>query len=306
MPKIHYICNAVILDCNSIFNQNNQIMRKKFATQIAAIALATAIAIPSCTKEEYNLNNIGHEIMFETSIAAPILKERTVTLTDFFDMEGLTGKLAIDDDDDVKKVKEILGANTNCLEHTPDGKYYLNLKKMNGLDLEKLANIGVTVEDDLLPTSSDFIEIDDLDKTFGEGNVINEIDEFKITMDIANNTDFQITLGIAFAFDVPDFFGQGETIHAPIPDTEATADAADAAPNNTHMIVIPPKSAKKEYSLSFKKIAKTIRDFHSTGLIITYGLGKGENGTFRISATDNLSMNLKAFIKATIDLSNID
>lgn len=305
MPKIHYICNAVTLDRNSFFNQNNQIMRKKFATKIAAIALATAIAIPSCTKEEYNLDNIGHEIMFETSIAAPILQERTVTLMDFFDMEGLTGKLAIEDPDDVKKVKEILGANTNCLEHTPDGKYYLNLKKMNGLDLEKLANIGVTVED-IMPVSSDFIEIDDLDKTFGEGNVINEIDEFKISMDIANNTDFQITLGIAFAYDVPKFIGQGKIEHTPIPDTEATADAADAAPNNPHMIVIPPKSAMKEYSLSFKKIAKTIRDFHSTGLIITYGLGKGENGTFRISATDDLTMNLKAFLKATIDLSNID
>ena len=306
MPKIHYICNAVILDCNSIFNQNNHIMRKTSISQIAAIALATAATLSSCKKEEYNLNNIGHEIMFETSIAAPILKERTVTLMDFFDMDGLTGKLAIEDPEDVQNVKDILGANTNCLEHTPDGKYYLNLKKMNGLDLEKLANIGVTVEDDLLPTSSDFIEIDDLDKTFGEGNVINEIDEFKITMDIANNTDFQITLGIAFAYDVPNIFGQGETIHAPIPDTEATADDDAAAPNNTHMIVIPPKSAKKEYTLSFKKIAKTIRDFHSTGLIITYGLGKGENGTFRISATDSLSMNLKAFIKATIDLSNID
>lgn len=285
MPKIHYICNAVALDRNRIFNQNKYIMRKTFVTKIAAIALATAIAIPSCTKEEYNLDDIGHDIMFETAVSAPLIKKRDILLADFFDMNNLNGKFQLDETQ-AQYVKDILGANTNCLEKENNGKYALILENFNGYDFERLQQLGITVDNDDLPHSDDFIEIDDLDEVFGEDSPINEINEFTIVMEIDNNTDFKISLSVQFAKDKDDKGG------------------TKAENENGTEIVIDPHTTGNVKFLTFKNIANEIKN--TNGLLISYKLEAGNSNNFTIKTTDGLSMGVKAYLDATIDLSRIN
>ena len=285
MPKIHYICNAVALDRNRIFNQNKYIMRKTFVTKIAAIALATAIAIPSCTKEEYNLDDIGHDIMFETAVSAPLIKKRDILLADFFDMNNLNGKFQLDETQ-AQYVKDILGANTNCLEKENNGKYALILENFNGYDFERLQQLGITVDNDDLPHSDDFIEIDDLDEVFGEDSPINEINEFTIVMEIDNNTDFKISLSVQFAKDKDDKGG------------------TKAENENGTEIVIDPHTTGNVKFLTFKNIANEIKN--TNGLLISYKLEAGDSNNFTIKTTDGLSMGVKAYFDATIDLSRIN
>lgn len=285
MPKIHYICNAVALDRNRIFNQNKYIMRKTFVTKIAAIALATAIAIPSCTKEEYNLDDIGHDIMFETAVSAPLIKKRDILLADFFDMNNLNGKFQLDETQ-AQYVKDILGANTNCLEKENNGKYALILENFNGYDFERLQQLGITVDNDDLPHSDDFIEIDDLDEVFGEDSPINEINEFTIVMEIDNNTDFKISLSVQFAKDKDDKGG------------------TKAENENGTEIVIDPHTTGNVKFLTFKNIANEIKN--TNGLLISYKLEAGDSNNFTIKTTDGLSMGVKAYLDATIDLSRIN
>ena len=285
MPKIHYICNAVILDCNSIFNQNNHIMRKTSISQIAAIALATAIAIPSCTKEEYNLDNIGHDIMFETGLSAPLIQKRDIWLADFFHMNNLKGKFQLDETQ-AQHVKNTLGENTNCLEYKGDGKYSLILENFNGDDFESLQQLGITVDNDDLPHSDDFIEIDDLDEVFGEDSPINEINEFTIVMEIDNNTDFKISLSVQFAKDKDDKGG------------------TKAENENGSEVVIDPHTKGNVKHLTFKNIANEIKN--TNGLLISYKLEAGDSNNFTIRTTNGLSMGVKAYLNATIDLSRIN
>lgn len=260
-------------------------MRKTFVTKIAAIALATAIAIPSCTKEEYNLDDIGHDIMFETAVSAPLIKKRDILLADFFDMNNLNGKFQLDETQ-AQYVKDILGANTNCLEKENNGKYALILENFNGYDFERLQQLGITVDNDDLPHSDDFIEIDDLDEVFGEDSPINEINEFTIVMEIDNNTDFKISLSVQFAKDKDDKGG------------------TKAENENGTEIVIDPHSTGNVKLLTFKNIANEIKN--TNGLLISYKLEAGDSNNFTIKTTDGLSMGVKAYLDATIDLSRIN
>lgn len=261
-------------------------MKKTFVTKIAAIALATAIAIPSCTKEEYNLDNIGHDIMFETGLSAPLIQKRDIGLADFFDMNNLKGKFQLDETQ-AQHVKNTLGEHTNCLEYKGDGKYSLILENFNGSDdFKRLDTLGITVDNDDLPHSDDFIEIDDLDEVFGEDSPINEINEFTIVMEIDNNTDFKISLSVQFAKDKDDKEG------------------TKAENENGSEVVIDPHTKGNVKHLTFKNIANEIKN--TNGLLISYKLEAGDSNNFTISTTHGLSMGVKAYLNATIDLSRIN
>lgn len=293
-------------------------MRKTFVKPIAALALATAALFSSCSTEEYDMQNISDEIMFQTSLAAPVIAEREINLVDFFDM-NITGKFkfTLEQQDQVEKVIDVLGTQRGytwpeCLQKNEDGKYVIDLEKMNGKDMEDLNDLGITVDDKYLPKSTDFIGIDDLDNIFGEGNAINEVDELEITMELENKTDFQITLGIAFANTVSRYNadkGQEEELHEIIDGTEAVD---ETLPDKPKQIVITARengqktTGKKIYTLTFRNIASKIRNGNATGIIISYDLDKGYSESFVINKDDGISMNLKAYFKATIDLSNIN
>jgi hypothetical protein len=260
-------------------------MRKTSISQIAAIALATAIAIPSCTKEEYNLDDIGNDIMFETGLSAPLIQKRDIWLADFFDMNNLKGKFQLNETQ-AQHVKNTLGENTNCLEYKGDGKYSLILENFNGFDFGRLDTLGITVNNDDLPNSDDFIEIDDLDEVFGEDSPINEINEFQIVMEIDNNTDFKISLSVQFAKDKDDKGG------------------TKAENENGSEVVIDPHTKDNVKHLTFKNIANEIKN--TNGLLISYKLEAGDSNNFTIRTTDGLSMGVKAYLNATIDLSRIN
>ncbi len=282
-------------------------MKKNLLTPIVALSLAASALLSSCKKEEYNLDNIGDNILFNTSLAAPLIAQRDISLIDFFDME-MKGKFTLTPDE-ARKVRMLLSPSgqdehylPNCLDPVNNT---IDLSKMNGLDMEKLQDLDIAFNE-TLPSSEDFIEIDDLDKTFGEGNAINEIDEFELRMEIDNRTDFKIALSIEFAKTVRTFTPNGiEEVNVPIEDTKATS-------GESHQIIIPARdkgtasTGMKTYALTFKNIAQKIKDNHATGLLISYELSQGEMNQFVIKATDGVTMTLKAYVSATIDLSNIN
>lgn len=284
-------------------------MKRNFLTPIVALSVAATALLPSCTKEEYNLDDISDNVMFSTSLGAPIIAQRDINFIDIFDMEGLKGTFQLSDDE-AKRVDEILQQNPKldraCLDRTNNT---IDLSKMNGFTLENLEGLDITLieEEKALPKSTDFIEIDDLNKTFGDGNAINDIDEFELKMEIDNKSDFQISLSIEFATTVTTINpnGEQEEYHLPIPGTQASAT------DNSSKIVIPARdegqtsTGFKTYTLSFSNIAKLIKDNNATGLLISYDLNKGNTSSFKININDGISMSLKAFVSATIDLSNI-
>ena len=285
-------------------------MKKNFLTPIVALAVASAALLPSCTKEEYNLDDISDNIMFNTSLAAPIIAEREISFIDFFDMD-MAGKFSVSEDE-AKKIRRALSESGQDENYLPDCldpvNLTIDLSKMNGLDLEKITKTeGLNIEfEEEMPSSEDFIEIDDLDKTFGDGNAINEIDEMELKMEIDNKSDFQLSLSIQFAKTITTINANGEKeeLHIPIEGTTATA-----ADNSTKIVVPARKDGElstgvKPYTLTFKNIAKLIKDNNASGLLISYDLAKGEKSNITINPTDGVSMSLKAYISATIDLSN--
>jgi len=287
-------------------------MKKKLLTPIVALLVAATALLSSCTKEEYNLDDISDNIMFNTSLGAPIIAQREISFIDFFDME-MDGKFSITESE-ATRIKEKLREakhesatwNPRCVENE-NGEWFLVLSEMNGQDLEFLNQVDIAF-DEKMPSSEDFIEIDDLDKTFGEGNAINDIDEFELRMDIENKSDFQISLSIAFAktVKIPSPNGGFEEKHVAIDGT-----TAEASNGESHQIVIPARkpgensSGMLTHTLTFKNIAQQIKDNHATGMIISYELSKGSLNNFTIKVDDGVSMSLKAFVSATIDLSNI-
>ena len=281
-------------------------MKRNILTPTVAIALAATALLSSCKKEEYDLDNISDNILFNTSLGAPLIAQRDISLIDFFDME-MKGKFSVTEDE-ARKIRMLLSPDGKTETYLPDCldpvNLTIDLSKMNGLDMEKLQDLDITFNE-TLPSSEDFIEIDDLDKTFGEGNAINEIDEFELKMEIDNKTDFQIALSIEFAKTVRRLTANGiEEVNVPIDDTKASS-------GESHQIIIPARkkgeaaTGLKTYTLTFSNIAQKIKDNKATGLLISYELSQGEMDQFTIKATDGLSMSLKAYVSATIDLSNI-
>ena len=280
-------------------------MKKNLLTPIVALSLAATALLSSCEKEEYDLDNIGDNILFNTSLAAPIIAERDISLIDFFDMDVIGKfKFTIEQQDQVEKVIEVLGTQRGyawpkCLQQKDDGKYVIDLSLMTGKDIEDLQDLGITIDEKYLPNSKDFVEIDDLDKTFGEGNAINEIDEFELRMDINNRTDFKIMLSIEFA----------KTIQVPTPngieEQHVAIEGTKGESNSSSSIEIRARESGIQ-TLTFKNIAQKIKDNNATGLLITYELSQDKLNSFTIKATDGLTMSLKAFVRATIDLSNIN
>lgn len=281
-------------------------MKRNILTPTVAIALAATALLSSCKKEEYDLDNISDNILFNTSLGAPLIAQRDISLIDFFDME-MKGKFSVTEDE-ARKIRMLLSPDGKTETYLPDCldpvNLTIDLSKMNGLDMEKLQDLDIAFNE-TLPSSEDFIEIDDLDKTFGEGNAINEIDEFELKMEIDNKTDFQIALSIEFAKTVRRLTANGiEEVNVPIDDTKASS-------GESHQIIVPARkkgeasTGLKTYTLTFSNIAQKIKDNHATGLLISYELSQGEMDQFTIKATDGLSMSLKAYVSATIDLSNI-
>ena len=281
-------------------------MKRNILTPTVAIALAATALLSSCKKEEYDLDNISDNILFNTSLGAPLIAQRDISLIDFFDME-MKGKFSVTEDE-ARKIRMLLSPDGKTETYLPDCldpvNLTIDLSKMNGLDMEKLQDLDIAFNE-TLPSSEDFIEIDDLDKTFGEGNAINEIDEFELKMEIDNKTDFQIALSIEFAKTVRRLTANGiEEVNVPIDDTKASS-------GESHQIIVPARkkgeaaTGLKIYTLTFSNIAQKIKDNHATGLLISYELSQGEMDQFTIKATDGLSMSLKAYVSATIDLSNI-
>ncbi|MBR2104984.1 MAG: hypothetical protein IKQ30_15300 [Bacteroidales bacterium] len=281
-------------------------MKRNILTPTVAIALAATALLSSCKKEEYDLDNISDNILFNTSLGAPLIAQRDISLIDFFDME-MKGKFSVTEDE-ARKIRMLLSPDGKTETYLPDCldpvNLTIDLSKMNGLDMEKLQDLDIAFNE-TLPSSEDFIEIDDLDKTFGEGNAINEIDEFELKMEIDNKTDFQIALSIEFAKTVRILTANGiEEVNVPIDDTKASS-------GESHQIIVPARkkgeaaTGLKTYTLTFSNIAQKIKDNHATGLLISYELSQGEMDQFTIKATDGLSMSLKAYVSATIDLSNI-
>jgi len=281
-------------------------MKRNILTPTVAIALAATALLSSCKKEEYDLVNISDNILFNTSLGAPLIAQRDISLIDFFDME-MKGKFSVTEDE-ARKIRMLLSPDGKTETYLPDCldpvNLTIDLSKMNGLDMEKLQDLDIAFNE-TLPSSEDFIEIDDLDKTFGEGNAINEIDEFELKMEIDNKTDFQIALSIEFAKTVRRLTANGiEEVNVPIDDTKASS-------GESHQIIVPARkkgeaaTGLKTYTLTFSNIAQKIKDNHATGLLISYELSQGEMDQFTIKATDGLSMSLKAYVSATIDLSNI-
>ncbi len=281
-------------------------MKRNILTPTVAIALAATALLSSCKKEEYDLDNISDNILFNTSLGAPLIAQRDISLIDFFDME-MKGKFSVTEDE-ARKIRMLLSPDGKTETYLPDCldpvNLTIDLSKMNGLDMEKLQDLDIAFNE-TLPSSEDFIEIDDLDKTFGEGNAINEIDEFELKMEIDNKTDFQIALSIEFAKTVRRLTANGiEEVNVPIDDTKASS-------GESHQIIVPARKKSeastglKTYTLTFSNIAQKIKDNHATGLLISYELSQGEMDQFTIKATDGLSMSLKAYVSATIDLSNI-
>lgn len=286
-------------------------MKKNFLTPIVALSVAATTLLSSCTKEEYNLDDISDNIMFNTSLGAPIIAQRNISFIDFFDME-MEGQFAITESEATRITQKLRDAKhespiwrPKCVQKDKNGEWVLVLSEMNGQDLEFLNQIDISFDEEM-PSSEDFIEIDDLDETFGEGNAINEIDEVELKMEIENRSDFQILLSIAFAKTVKTFSPNGgfEEKHVPIEGTQATN-------GESHQIVIPARkrgensTGMQTHTLTFNNIAKQIKDNHATGLIISYELSKGSLDSFTIKVDDGVSMSLKAFVRATIDLSNI-
>ncbi|MBO7567312.1 MAG: hypothetical protein J6T60_09495 [Bacteroidales bacterium] len=280
-------------------------MKKNYLTQFVALSLATAALLSSCKKEEYDLDNIGDNIMFSTALGAPLIAERDISFIDFFDME-MEGKFSVTEEES-KKIRRALSPDGKNENYHPDcldlDNMTIDLSKMNGEDLEKLEDLTISFEEKM-PSSEDFIEIDDLDKTFGDGNAINEINDFEVRMELDNRSDFQITLSIAFAKTIHTITHNGEIEekHVPIEGTETTGKinipAREEGQKSTGM---------KTYSLNFKNIAQTIKDNKATGMIISYELAKGHKDSFTILPTDGVTMkSVQAFIDATIDLSNIN
>ena len=281
-------------------------MKRNLLIPIVALSLAATALLSSCKKEEYNLENISDNIMFNTSLGAPIIAQRDISLIDFFDME-MKGKFSVTQEE-ARKIRMLLSPDgktetylPNCLDPV---NLTIDLAKMNGADMERLQDLDISFHTDM-PSSEDFIEIDDLDKTFGEGNAINEIDEFELKMDIDNRTDFKIMLSIEFAKTIQVLTPNGyEEKQVPIEGTKAEA-------GTSSKIEIPARKSGTEstglqsYTLTFRNIAQLIKDNNASGLLISYELSQGEMNSFTIKATDGLSMSLKAFVSATIDLSNI-
>lgn len=261
-------------------------MKKNSITPIVAIMLAVATLCSSCTKEEYNLDNISDEIIFQTSLAAPLIESRKINLIDMFDMEFSNESRFYLDEQQANHVKEKLGANTNCLTEIENDKYALELSKMNGLDMEKIGELGVSVDPSQLPQYTDFIEIDDLDQVFGDGNAINEINEADLVMNVDNKTNFIISISIAFATDRED--------------TQCIMAETDKADNTIE--IQPGESGAK--NLTFRSLKEKMKD--KKGMLIAFAITTDNSDSFSISVDQYLSMDLKAFVDATIDLSNID
>ena len=215
-------------------------MKRNILTPTVAIALAATALLSSCKKEEYDLDNISDNILFNTSLGAPLIAQRDISLIDFFDME-MKGKFSVTEDE-ARKIRMLLSPDGKTETYLPDCldpvNLTIDLSKMNGLDMEKLQDLDIAFNE-TLPSSEDFIEIDDLDKTFGEGNAINEIDEFELKMEIDNKTDFQIALSIEFAKTVRRLTANGiEEVNVPIDDTKASS-------GESHQIIVPARKKVK-------------------------------------------------------------
>ena len=276
-----------------IINKNNYMMRKTFIAPIAAIALAAVVTVSSCTKEEYRLDDISDEIMFNTAVSAPIAN-LDVTLADFFDLQSMKGKFKVNQDqaDQIKDAWD--GKRPDFLIKGGDDKETIDLSILTKKDFERLKTLNISIDKFNAPKSTDFIQIDDLGDIFGEKNPVSELNDFTLYLDIDNQTPFIFTLKLQFANGVKNFY-------MPLDGCAATTkDGSDE--------LMVKANYKDEYTVTFSNdIAKKLKE--ANGLVVSYGLSVDANDIdkfFDINADSRFSMKLKTFIDATVDLSKIN
>ena len=256
-------------------------MRKKFITPVIALALATSVTMSSC-EEEYNLDDISDDILLETAIAAPIAKSE-IALSDLFDLQSMKGTFTIDDD----QFETIL----NTFHYKPKfltDNHTIDLSVFSDEDFKTLGNLDVEIGE-LTPEASDFVEVDKMDEFFGEGNPVQEINRFVVALEIENKTDFEFRLGLQFATGDADHY-------EPIPNAAGVSEDGSGSE-----VIVAPKTDKKTYKLVFNNMASQLKQ--AQGIVITYGLNTTKEGILNIKCDDKLSLFLKMYLSATIDLS---
>ncbi|MBQ1698106.1 MAG: hypothetical protein II075_09520 [Bacteroidales bacterium] len=262
-------------------------MRKTFITQIAAIALASVL-LSSCVKDDYNLDDISDEVMFNTAIAAPIAKV-DAKLADFFDLDSMKGKFKVNPSQ-VDAIKSHWGGRTPAFLR--ENGTIIDLSIMTKEDFEILKTLNIAIDERYLPSSSDYVEIDKLDEFFGEGNAIQELEDFTLYLDIANETPFTFTIDLQFAYG-------NQFFYVPLPGC-APKEGAIKIEANTGT-----KDKTQRYTVSFDNgLTEKLR--YATGLAVKYNLNADEKGFFDIQAESSFFMHIKTYIKGTVNLSEID
>ena len=270
-------------------------MKRNILTPTVAIALAATALLSSCKKEEYDLDNISDNILFNTSLGAPLIAQRDISLIDFFDME-MKGKFSVTEDE-ARKIRMLLSPDGKTETYLPDCldpvNLTIDLSKMNGLDMGKLQDLDIAI----MRADRGQMGVEQID-------AVQPGVQIEIEGDPRVLRRMQIGLP-GFAKTVRRLTANGiEEVNVPIDDTKASS-------GESHQIIIPARkkgeaaTGLKTYTLTFSNIAQKIKDNHATGLLISYELSQGEMDQFTIKATDGLSMSLKAYVSATIDLSNI-
>jgi hypothetical protein len=253
------------------------------------VALAlSATLFSSCAKEDYNFDDLDDEILFNTAVSAPIAKVNA-TLGDFIDLDSMKGKFKV-------KPEQADAIRAAWDGRTPvflkDHGTIIDLSIMTKEDFQRMKTLNVAIDSQNLPASTDFIEIDQLDDIFGEGNAIQEIQEFTLFLDIANETPFDFSLGLQFASGNKDFY-------LPIDGCK---------PMEGDLIINANSGSKAQptrYTLTFDNaIAQKLK--YAGGLAVKYGLNTDNDGYFDIAADSNFIMHIKTFVKATANISKID
>ncbi len=261
-------------------------MRRILTTPIAATALIAAALFSSCSKEEYDLENVGDEIEFSTSLGAPIANINA-KLSDLFDLTGMTGTFKVSDTQ-AQTIMETLGNKPQYLKGNP-GNYTIDLSQFDGDALKELNKLDIDEvlknQENEAPVTTDFIEIKDMDDLFGSGNPINEIEDFTIDVDVTNETPFNFSLKIQFATGDEDFY---------LPITDIT-------PDDKSEIEIEAKDGLQQKSLVYTHIsADKLKT--ATGIMVTYSFGADQTN-LTITHDQTFTIKLKTFVSATVDFT---
>lgn len=150
-------------------------MKKLHYLSMVALMAAASIFGTACTDDDYDLDNVGDDLVVKTSVAFP-LGHANFKFKDIFDMENARGKFITTNDVVLDLASE-------------DSKEYT---KLLPLDIKQTINAQAnTIIDNL-----------DMSEIFGEGNAINSIDSLYLMLDVKSTAPFDINVGLKFTDDV--------------------------------------------------------------------------------------------------------